>query len=59
VDHFKTIVGEQGLIHDNQDDLFPFNTDWMHKFRGQSQLVLKPKTTQQVADIMRYCNEQK
>ncbi|GAA5806300.1 hypothetical protein EDC94DRAFT_598647 [Helicostylum pulchrum] len=59
VDHFKTILGNNGLIYGNEDDLFPFNTDWMHKFRGKSQLVLKPKTTQQVSDIMRYCNDQK
>jgi D-lactate dehydrogenase (cytochrome) len=59
VDYFKSIVGEQGLIHGNEDDLIGFNTDWMGKFRGKSQLVLKPKTTQQVSDIMKYCNQQK
>ncbi|KAI8890384.1 FAD-binding domain-containing protein [Backusella circina FSU 941] len=59
VEHFKSIVGEQGLIYDNEDDLIGFNTDWMGKFRGKSQLVLKPKTTQQVSDIMKYCNQQK
>ncbi|KAI8339913.1 hypothetical protein BC941DRAFT_493578 [Chlamydoabsidia padenii] len=59
VDHFKGIVGDTGLIYNNQDDLAAFNTDWMNKYRGQSQLVLKPKTTQQVADILKYCNEQR
>ncbi|KAI9250722.1 hypothetical protein BY458DRAFT_524385 [Sporodiniella umbellata] len=59
VDYFKSIVGENGLIYDNEDDLFAFNTDWMHKFRGKSQLVLKPKTTQQVSDILKYCNQEK
>ncbi|KAI9300954.1 hypothetical protein BJ944DRAFT_257701 [Cunninghamella echinulata] len=58
VDHFKTIVGEQGLIYDNEDDLASFNVDWMNKYKGQSKLVLKPKTTQQVSDILKYCNEQ-
>ncbi|KAI9269016.1 hypothetical protein BDA99DRAFT_503247 [Phascolomyces articulosus] len=59
VAYFKSIVGENGLIYGNEDDLFAFNTDWMNKFRGKSQLVLKPKTTQQVSDILKYCNEQK
>ncbi|KAI9477991.1 MAG: hypothetical protein EXX96DRAFT_233854 [Benjaminiella poitrasii] len=59
VAYCRSIVGNNNLIYNNEDDLFPFNTDWMHKFRGQSQLVLKPKTTQQVADILKYCNEQK
>ena len=29
----------------------------MRKYRGQSQLVLKPKTTEQVASILKYCND--
>ena len=28
--------------------LVPFNTDWMGKYRGNTQLVLKPRTTEQV-----------
>ncbi|KAI8072269.1 hypothetical protein BC940DRAFT_292165 [Gongronella butleri] len=58
VAHFRGIVGDSAVIYNNEDDLEAFNTDWMNKFRGQSQLVLKPKTTQQVADILKYCNEQ-
>ncbi|KAM3584532.1 D-lactate ferricytochrome c oxidoreductase [Umbelopsis sp. WA50703] len=58
IDHFKSIVGEAGMIHDNEDDLFIYNTDWMNKYRGKSRLVLKPKTTQQVSDILKYCNDQ-
>jgi len=59
VDHFKSIVGDSGIIYDNEDDLFIYNTDWMNKYRGKSKLVLKPKTTQQVSEIMKYCNEHK
>lgn len=59
VQYFKSIVGDNGMIYNNEDDLFAFNTDWMNKFRGKSQLVLKPKTTQQVSDILKYCNDQK
>ncbi|KAI8923453.1 hypothetical protein BC831DRAFT_35156 [Entophlyctis helioformis] len=29
----------------------------MRKFRGQSRLVLRPKTTEQVSQVLRYCNE--
>ncbi|KAF7721923.1 hypothetical protein EC973_003936 [Apophysomyces ossiformis] len=59
VEYFKTIVGENGVVYGNEDDLFAYNTDWMNKFRGKSQLALKPKTTQQVSAILKYCNEQK
>ncbi|KAI5294330.1 hypothetical protein KEM52_004236 [Ascosphaera acerosa] len=41
------------------DDLEPYNRDWMRKYRGHARLVLKPKTTQQVSDVLRYCNEQR
>src|SRR5258708_6617496 len=35
VDHFKSIVGDSGIIYDNEDDLFIYNTDWMNKYRGK------------------------
>ncbi|PWN49071.1 hypothetical protein IE53DRAFT_388724 [Violaceomyces palustris] len=38
-------------------ELDTFNHDWMNKYHGKSQLVLKPKTTEEVSKIMRYCNE--
>lgn len=31
----------------------------MHKYRGQSQLMLRPRTTQQVSDILAYCNRRR
>ena len=37
----------------------PYNIDWMRKYRGKSRLVVKPKTTQQVSQILKYCNENK
>ena len=43
----------------NADVLQAHNTDWTGKFRGQSQILVKPKTTQEVSAILQYCNEQK
>lgn len=40
------------------DDLQPFNDDWMNKYHGKSQIVVKPKTTQEVSEILKYCNDQ-
>lgn len=37
-------------------DLAGFNEDWMRKYRGNSQLVLKPRDTAQVSQILQYCN---
>ncbi|KAI8872992.1 hypothetical protein GQ42DRAFT_160872 [Ramicandelaber brevisporus] len=38
-------------------ELQPYNTDWIYKYRGQSRVVLRPTTTAQVSNILRYCNE--
>lgn len=54
--YFKSILPENALITD-ADDLLFYNEDWMRKYRGQSKLTLKPKTTQQVSQILKYCNE--
>lgn len=57
LNHFKSIVGENGVIT-NDEDLMPLNADWMGRYKGQSKIALKPKTTEHVSAIMQYCNEQ-
>ncbi|KIJ68287.1 hypothetical protein HYDPIDRAFT_106464 [Hydnomerulius pinastri MD-312] len=37
------------------DDLAPYNVDWMGKYHGQANTVLRPRTTQQVSEIVKYC----
>ncbi|KAF4979629.1 hypothetical protein FZEAL_4186 [Fusarium zealandicum] len=51
-------VTEAGAAIDAAD-LEPFNEDWMHKYKGQSKLVLRPTTTDEVSGILKYCNEQR
>lgn len=36
-------------------DLDGFNHDWMGKYKGQSKLVLKPKSTHEVSQLVAYC----
>ncbi|KAJ3075056.1 hypothetical protein HDU98_009344 [Podochytrium sp. JEL0797] len=48
-------AGSQSVLTDLAD-VEGFNEDWMRKFRGQSHLVLKPKTTQQVSEIMKHAH---
>eukprot|EP01119_Soliformovum_irregulare_P018072 TRINITY_DN5479_c0_g1_i1.p1 TRINITY_DN5479_c0_g1~~TRINITY_DN5479_c0_g1_i1.p1 ORF type:complete len:510 (-),score=145.07 TRINITY_DN5479_c0_g1_i1:38-1567(-) len=57
-EHFRSILGESGVITD-PEEVDSYNTDWMKKYQGQGKIVLRPKTTEQVSQILRYCNERK
>ncbi|KAI6782134.1 putative D-lactate dehydrogenase-like protein [Emericellopsis cladophorae] len=64
VTYFKELLGSDsalidGLHQDAAADIEPFNEDWLHKYKGQCRLVLKPGSTEDVSAILKYCNEQK
>ncbi|KAJ5597085.1 FAD-binding type 2 [Penicillium hetheringtonii] len=64
VTYFKELLGSQsavidGVSTDASDDIEPFNSDWMRKYRGHTRLVLKPQTTEEVSKVLKYCNENK
>nr|XP_020642070.1 D-2-hydroxyglutarate dehydrogenase, mitochondrial [Pogona vitticeps]XP_020642071.1 D-2-hydroxyglutarate dehydrogenase, mitochondrial [Pogona vitticeps] len=39
------------------DELKSFNVDWLKSMRGCSKVLLKPRTTGEVSEILRYCSE--
>jgi FAD/FMN-containing dehydrogenase len=39
------------------EDLSPYNNDWIDKYHGKSTTVLKPRTTEEVSKIVKYCWE--
>lgn len=47
ISYFKTILGDRGVVQDELA-LDSANTDWMHKYKGSSKLMLQPKTTEEV-----------
>ncbi|KKY23703.1 putative d-lactate dehydrogenase 2 [Phaeomoniella chlamydospora] len=63
VKHFRSILGDDAAIIDGvtdssvQDDLEAFNSDWMRKYRGKTKLVVKPKTKEEVSQVLKYCND--
>jgi D-2-hydroxyglutarate dehydrogenase len=56
VNFFERLLPD-GRAITNPDDCLPYNIDWIKTCQGQSQLVLRPKTTDEVQAILRYCHE--
>ncbi|HAT34807.1 MAG TPA: hydroxyacid dehydrogenase [Rhodospirillaceae bacterium] len=56
LDRLKAAVGPKGYI-DDANDAEPYLTDWRGQYRGTCALVLRPETTEQVAEIVRICAE--
>ena len=58
VAHFRSILAwpDTAVITD-KDELAAVSIDWMKKFKGNAALLLRPATTDEVAAILRYCNE--
>ncbi|KAL9595956.1 MAG: hypothetical protein Q9219_006116 [cf. Caloplaca sp. 3 TL-2023] len=61
VEFFKDLLGSQsavidGVTADASADLEPYNSDWMRKYKGQTKLVIKPKSTEEMAKALKYCN---
>lgn len=54
-----TLKSGKGPKPVDASELDMFNNDWMNKYHGQSVCVIKPKRTQEVADIIKYCHERK
>ena len=54
LDALKQIVGEGGYL-ESPADTEPHRASWRGGWKGESPLVLFPKTTQHVADIVKHC----
>ncbi|KAA1471563.1 FAD-binding domain-containing protein [Dentipellis sp. KUC8613] len=59
--HFAKILPPNAILTTlsppsaSASELEPFNNDWMGKYHGRSTTVLRPQTTKQVSDIMKWC----
>ena len=51
----REIVGEKGIIA--AADAAPYLEEWRGKWRGQTNLIVAPATTKDVADIVKICAE--
>ncbi|XP_071422786.1 D-2-hydroxyglutarate dehydrogenase, mitochondrial isoform X2 [Pithys albifrons albifrons] len=55
VEFFERVM--PGRVVTGEEEVKPFNVDWLKSVRGCSQLVLKPQTTAEVSQVLRYCHE--
>ncbi|XP_028774620.1 D-2-hydroxyglutarate dehydrogenase, mitochondrial [Neltuma alba] len=53
--YFQGVLGNKNVIQD-EERLIAANTDWMHKYKGSSKLMLLPRSTEEVSQILQYCN---
>ncbi|GLC43157.1 hypothetical protein PLESTB_000857000 [Pleodorina starrii] len=51
---FEQLLGAGGVVTD-PDALEPFNRDWQKKYVGNTKVALRPRTTEQVSELLRYC----
>lgn len=51
-------MGARYVLQDaGADDLLCYNVDFLRSVRGNSKLVLRPGTTQEISEILKYCNK--
>uniref|UniRef100_A0A453CYL2 FAD-binding PCMH-type domain-containing protein n=1 Tax=Aegilops tauschii subsp. strangulata TaxID=200361 RepID=A0A453CYL2_AEGTS len=58
VSYFKSILGDNGVVQD-KDRVAVANVDWMGKYKGASQLLLLPKSTNEVSKVLAYCDSRR
>ena len=56
---FRDILGAASGVVTDAAELAAFNEDWIRKYKGASRVALKPKTTQQVSQILAHCNQRR
>ncbi|XP_006875297.1 PREDICTED: d-2-hydroxyglutarate dehydrogenase, mitochondrial [Chrysochloris asiatica] len=48
-----------GRVITSSEELEAVNVDWLRTVRGCSRVLLKPQTTEEVSQILRYCHDRK
>lgn len=56
INNLTSILDTQGIITDPKEKI-SYDTDWREIFHANSLAVVRPKTTEQVAEIVKLCND--
>lgn len=54
--YFRAALGRDDAVLTDAKSLAEANEDWMRKYKGASRVLLLPRTTEQVAAVLRHCN---
>jgi FAD/FMN-containing dehydrogenase len=54
LDAIRIVVGDRGLLTEAADTA-PYSEDWRRLYQGRTSAVIRPGTTQEVADVIRLC----
>jgi FAD/FMN-containing dehydrogenase len=64
VTHLRSLLASKGSLLSTldgsatSDDLTFYQNDWLNKYHGKGTTVIKPKTTKELSEVMKYCYEQ-
>jgi FAD/FMN-containing dehydrogenase len=56
---FRKILDNPADVVDSSDDLEKYNRDWTGRYCGSATIALRPRTTEQVSRLLKYCNRRK
>ena len=56
IDQLRTIVGPQGLLTD-KSDVEPYVQDWRGIYVGETAVVVRPASTEEVAAVVKACGQ--
>lgn len=57
IEEFQSIL--EGRLLTDTSEVEPYNVDWLRIVRGQSKVVLRPKSTDEVSRILAHCNKRR
>ncbi|MEI7609393.1 MAG: FAD-binding oxidoreductase [Rhodospirillaceae bacterium] len=56
LDRIKAVVGPKGFL-DDPADMAPYLSEWRGRFTGKAAAVVRPASTEEVAEVVRLCHE--
>ena len=56
---FESIVGKDYVLHGSSPDAAKYNVDWLRQYQGQASCVLLPRSTTEIAAILKHCSDRR